>query len=168
MSFSAIIATPLGNLRLIATDTALTACHWSTEALHFNHDSALLKMASEQLQAYFQKKLTRFDLPLYHPGTDFQQQVWASLLTIPYGETCSYQDIANRIENPKAVRAVGMANSRNQLCIIIPCHRVIYASQKIGGYSGGIDYKEKLLALENPKKSKNLIQPTIQRELLKK
>jgi methylated-DNA-[protein]-cysteine S-methyltransferase len=107
-----------------------------------------LNDAIAQLQAYFQGTLQQFTMPLLAEGTVFQQAVWDALQRIPYGQTCSYQAIAERIGNPKAVRAVGMANGRNPSCIFIPCHRVIYASQKMGGYSGGLQYKVGLLTLE--------------------
>ena len=87
-------------------------------------------------------------VPLAAKGTAFQQSVWHALLKIPYGETCSYRDIATQISNPKAIRAVGSANAKNPLCVFIPCHRVINASGKLGGYSGGIAHKSGLLALE--------------------
>lgn len=149
---TAIIATSLGHLKLTVTDNAVTECLWTTEKISHElceSQNSLLHETDAQLQAYFSGQLKQFDLPLAPHGTDFQQSVWQQLQKIPYGKTCSYQDIAIAIHNQKAVRAVGMANGKNPICVIIPCHRVIYASQKIGGYSGGVHYKEKLLALEN-------------------
>lgn len=146
---TAIIATPLGHLKLTVTDNAVTECLWTTEKISRDSQNSLLHEMNAQLQAYFSGKLKQFDLPLAPHGTEFQQSVWQQLQKIPYGKTCSYQDVAIAIHNQKAVRAVGMANGKNPICVIIPCHRVIYASQKIGGYSGGVHYKEKLLALEN-------------------
>jgi len=102
----------------------------------------------EQFVAYFAGRLQRFELPLAARGTPFQQSVWHALCEIPYGETVSYLDIANAIGNPKAVRAVGAANSRNPLSIIVPCHRVIGRSGELTGYAGGIPIKRWLLALE--------------------
>lgn len=102
----------------------------------------------EQFAAYFAGRLHRFDLPLAARGTPFQQSVWRALGDIPYGETVSYLEIAQAIGNPKAVRAVGAANGRNPLSIIVPCHRVIYRSGELTGYAGGLPIKRWLLALE--------------------
>lgn len=148
MNNTAIISTPAGNLKLCAIGDALTYCNWTQEKNESAKKSIVLQEAAIQLRLYFQKKLHTFDLPLHAEGTDFQKRVWEILLTIPYGKTCSYQDIATKIEQPNAVRAVGNANGKNPICIFIPCHRVIYASGKIGGYSAGLGFKEKLLAIE--------------------
>lgn len=112
-------------------------------------ETPLLKEAAAQLKEYFGGTRREFDLPLALEGTAFQRAVWEALLTIPYGETRSYGQIAQNIGNPKACRAVGMANNRNPIAIIVPCHRVIGASGKLVGYGGGLDIKERLLALEN-------------------
>lgn len=101
-----------------------------------------------QLQAYFAKELRQFELPLAPAGTVFQQQVWQALLTVPYGKTASYGDIAKAIANPKGVRAVGLANGRNPISIIVPCHRIIGANGKLTGYAGGLDKKAWLLTHE--------------------
>lgn len=106
--------------------------------------------AIRQLDAYFAGKLTEFDLPLAPDGTPFQQTVWAELRRIPYGETISYGELASRIGNPRASRAVGLANGSNPLAIVIPCHRVIGATGKLTGFGGGLDVKRRLLALERP------------------
>lgn len=108
----------------------------------------ILAQAVQELEEYFAGKRQRFGIPLDPCGTPFQQKVWRELQKIPYGKTCSYKDIAARIKNTKAVRAVGGANGKNPLCIVIPCHRVIAADGSIGGYSGGLPMKRKLLALE--------------------
>jgi len=100
------------------------------------------------LQAYLDGRLTVFSLPLAPVGTPFQRRVWAVLETIPYGETWSYQRVAAAVGNPKAARAVGMANNRNPIAIIIPCHRVIGADGSLVGYGGGLSHKAWLLALE--------------------
>ena len=113
--------------------------------------SPLLAEAFRQLDAYFSKKITTFSLPLAPVGTPFQMRVWNVLETIPYGEAWSYKDVATRAGNPKATRAVGMANNRNPIAIIIPCHRVIGADGTLVGYGGGLDRKVKLLALEGYK-----------------
>lgn len=111
-------------------------------------ETPLLKEAVRQLQQYFVGNRKQFELPLGPEGTPFQQKVWAALLTIPYGETRSYKEIAAQIGNAKACRAVGMANHRNPIGIIIPCHRVIGSSGSLTGYAGGIDKKQLLLELE--------------------
>ena len=101
-----------------------------------------------QLRSYFAGELEQFDLPLAPDGTSFQQKVWSELCEIPYGETISYGELARRIGNPNASRAVGLANGSNPIPIIIPCHRVIGSNGKLTGYGGGLPIKEKLLALE--------------------
>ncbi|MGR5132413.1 methylated-DNA--[protein]-cysteine S-methyltransferase [Vibrio alfacsensis] len=108
----------------------------------------VLSLAVVQLAEYFSGLRNEFDLPLAATGTAFQTQVWRALTTIPYGETWSYQDLANAIGNPKAVRAVGLANGRNPISIVVPCHRVIGKSGKLTGYAGGVERKQRLLALE--------------------
>lgn len=108
----------------------------------------LLKEAIRQMDAYFRHALIEFNLPLRTVGTEFQMKVWQALQTIPYGETCSYRDIARIIGNIKAVRAVGGANNKNPVAIIIPCHRVIGKNGKLVGYGGGLDKKAWLLAFE--------------------
>ncbi len=108
----------------------------------------ILRQAVTQLDEYFSGLRNEFDLPLAATGTDFQNQVWHALTTIPYGETWSYQDLANAIGNPKAVRAVGLANGKNPISIVVPCHRVIGKSGKLTGYAGGVERKQRLLALE--------------------
>lgn len=102
----------------------------------------------KQLKAYFRGKLKTFDLPLDGQGTDFQKQVWKQLLEIPYGETVSYADVAEAIGKPKACRAVGNANGKNPITVIVPCHRVIASGGKPGGYGGRLDIKAHLLDLE--------------------
>lgn len=115
---------------------------------HWNHCEHLKVPAVQQLRAYFSGELTEFDLPLDLRGTDFQVSVWKALLTIPYGETISYAELARRIGNPKAVRAVGAANGKNPIPIIVPCHRVIGSNGTLTGYAGGLHVKQALLSLE--------------------
>lgn len=105
--------------------------------------------AIAQLQAYAKGELDQFDVKLNPQGTDFQKQVWNALLQIPFGETTTYQSIANQIQNPKAVRAVGAANGRNPIPIIVPCHRVIGADGKLTGFAMGLEMKQQMLVLEN-------------------
>lgn len=111
-------------------------------------DRGLLKEPVRQLTAYFRAKLRAFDVPVTPAGTGFQQSVWAELQKIPYGETISYAELARRLGNPKAVRAVGLANGSNPISIIIPCHRVIGSNGSLVGYGGGLPTKQALLALE--------------------
>ena len=111
-------------------------------------ETELINKTYKELDEYFRGKRKTFDIPLKIEGTEFQKKVWNELLEIPYGETRSYLDIAKRVGNPKASRAVGMANHNNKTIIIIPCHRVIGSNKKLIGYAGGLDVKEKLLKLE--------------------
>lgn len=112
-------------------------------------ETPLLKEASKQLTEYFDRKRKKFDLPLALNGTEFQVKTWKALQSIPYGKTCSYGDLAKKIGNPKASRAVGNANNRNPLHIIVPCHRVIGSNGSLTGYAAGLDVKRLLLDLEN-------------------
>jgi methylated-DNA-[protein]-cysteine S-methyltransferase len=111
-------------------------------------ETPLLKKVQKELTEYFLGQRKAFDIPLNPMGTEFQKKVWQALLEIPYGETCSYGEIAKRVQNPRAARAVGMANHHNPIMILIPCHRVVGAKGKLVGYAGGIDKKKVLLHLE--------------------
>lgn len=111
-------------------------------------ETLLIKKTKQELMEYFKMKRKIFDIPIKLDGTEFQVKVWTELLKLPYGKTCSYLDIAKKIGNPNAARAVGMANNKNKIQIIIPCHRVIGSNKKLIGYAGGIKVKEKLLKLE--------------------
>ena len=147
---------PVGALKLVAHDQALVAVMWDNEdhkrvrlaELIQDHQHPMLIQVKKQLEQYFAGQRQQFDLPLDFQGTDFQQQVWQTLLTIPYGETRSYKEIAVQIGNEKAVRAVGAANGRNPISIIAPCHRVIGSSGALVGFAGGLDKKQILLSLE--------------------
>ena len=140
---------PVGWLSIEDNGTALTKINFEKQACNEREKrSKLADMAVLQLEEYFSGKRSSFSLPMAPAGTQFMQDVWQALVTIPYGEVRSYRDIAKAIGNPKACRAVGMANNRNPLPIIIPCHRVIGANGKLVGYAGGLGCKEKLLALE--------------------
>ncbi|MCB0140931.1 MAG: methylated-DNA--[protein]-cysteine S-methyltransferase [Caldilineaceae bacterium] len=112
-------------------------------------NAAPFPQAKAQLDAYFRGELTDFDLPLAPQGTDFQRTVWRELTHIPFGDTVSYGELAQRIDNPKAVRAVGLANGRNPISIIVPCHRVIGANGTLTGYGGGLHRKAALLTFES-------------------
>lgn len=111
-------------------------------------ETPLLKEAARQLESYLRGELKEFSLPLEPTGTAFMTQVWGALCEIPYGKTASYGEIAGKVGRPKAARAVGLANNRNPIPIIIPCHRVIGADGSLTGYAGGLDLKKKLLDLE--------------------
>jgi len=143
------IASPMGDIWLSSNGIALTRVDMSMlmTPLDANPD-AILEQAALQLGEYFAGQRRAFDLPLHFPGTPFQQMAWWALTTISYGETISYREQAVRIQRPKASRAVGSANGRNPLSIIIPCHRVIAADGGLGGYGGGLDRKQWLLAHE--------------------
>jgi methylated-DNA-[protein]-cysteine S-methyltransferase len=154
--FYKTMKSPVGELKLVAGNAGLAAILWETDnprrvrlgpaAIDRGHP-VLLK-AERQLNDYFSGKRKKFSVKLNFQGTDFQKLVWAALLTIPFGETRSYGQIAKQIKNPKAVRAVGAAIGKNPISIIAPCHRVIGSTGKLTGFAGGLDTKACLLALE--------------------
>ncbi|HEQ0063474.1 TPA: methylated-DNA--[protein]-cysteine S-methyltransferase [Pseudomonas aeruginosa] len=148
---------PVGRLTLVARDqTSLVAILWEHERpnrvpldeMQFAEANPILAETEHQLSEYFAGSRTRFELPLDFQGTEFQKKVWNALLTIPFGETRSYSEIAAQIGSPKAVRAVGAANGKNPLSIVAPCHRVIGASGGLTGFAGGLAAKQWLLRLE--------------------
>ena len=151
--FTSYLNTRIGWFRILFTDMAITRIDHYTPPSHWQpgtaHTTPLLAEAEHQLRQYFEGKRTEFDLPLAPAGTEFQQQVWQALTTIPYGETVSYQDIAQQINRPKGSQAVGQANGKNPISIVIPCHRVVGKNGSLTGYAGGLDRKSKLLALES-------------------
>lgn len=145
---------PIGQLLLSGTDDALEGLYFSTgskargaDPAWHRHDAPFARV-KQQLAEYFEGKRKVFDLPLKPSGTPFQLAVLDALCEIPYGETCSYRDIAERVGNPKAVRAVGTANGRNPIALIIPCHRVIGADGSLTGFGGGLETKQALLVHE--------------------
>ena len=140
--------TGLGSVTFIEEDGALLAISMQRSLEGVEKETSLTKEAYTQLSEYLKGKRKTFDLPFKMRGTQFQLQVWNALLDIPYGETRSYKQIAEAIGNPKAVRAVGMANNRNPLLIIVPCHRVIGKNGSLVGYGEGLEMKEFLLRLE--------------------
>ena len=150
------IQTPVGPIYLSASERGLTQVGFrKPKAQLMNSASAdpgpaekILAQAVEQLEEYFAGCRKNFDLPFDVGGTEFQKNVWRQLQKIPYGKTASYRDLARKVKNEKAVRAVGSANGKNPLGIIVPCHRIIAADGSIGGYAGGIALKKKLLELE--------------------
>lgn len=139
-----VIPTPIGHIAICEEDGAICAIDF-TEGGLYPPATPLLAEAARQLTAYFGGTLTEFDLPIRMEGTAFRMQCWQALRTIPYGETISYGEQAKRIGNPKAVRAVGGANHRNPISIVVPCHRVIGADGSMTGYGGGVDRKTWLL-----------------------
>lgn len=151
-----IYSSPVDKLLLMADERGLLEIRFAgdeADALvqidgSWSEGGELLGECVKQLDAYFAGKLTEFDLPLVYSGTDFQQQVMHALRDIPYGETCSYGELAKKLGRAGAARAVGSANRRNPLPIIVPCHRVIAANGDLTGFSGGLDIKRKLLAIE--------------------
>jgi len=152
---SMTIPSPVGPLLLGADDAWLRLIWFSTprhplprDVVLAEGDNAILRQTRTQLEAYFGGGLRRFDLPLQPVGTPFQREVWSMLERIPYGQTWSYRDVAGRIGKPQAVRAVGAANGRNPIPIVVPCHRVIGADGSLTGFGGGLPTKQFLLALE--------------------
>ncbi len=145
---------PLGTITLQANENGLLGVWFESQTTQpeelgqLSENDPILVKAIKQLEEYFSGDRTEFDLPIAAVGTEFQQRVWQALTTIPYGETWSYQDLANAIGNPKAVRAVGLANGKNPVSVIVPCHRVIGKNGKLTGYAGGVERKSKLLELE--------------------
>ena len=147
---------PIGTLAVFANDQGITEIHFpnkepnnkSPDQSGTKHSNQIVDMAIDQLQAYFDGKLKTFDLPLRPSGTEFQKTVWRQLQQIGYGTTASYGDIAAAIVKPKASRAVGMANSKNPIPIIVPCHRIIGKDGSLTGFAGGLDTKRWLLAHE--------------------
>lgn len=136
------------SLYLVATETHLINIQFTQPQKALLQTTELLSMATIQLDEYFQGKRTTFSLPFKLTGTPFQLAVWKELQNIPYGQTTNYKEIAQKINKPKAYRAVGMANNKNPLPIIIPCHRVIGSNGKLIGYAGGLKLKNYLLELE--------------------
>ena len=170
--FSRPFASPVGRLRLIASDTGLAAILWENDKpgrvplanLVPAATASIMARGSEpdehpvlveterQLGEYFAGTRTAFDLPLDPVGTEFQRRVWRALLAIPYGQTRSYADIARQVGSPTAVRAVGAANGKNPISIVTPCHRVIGSTGQLTGFAGGLETKAYLLRLESPRR----------------
>ena len=158
------ISTPIGEMLAIADESYLyllefMECknlHLEVESLGKKHkvnfelgENSVINSAEEELGAYFSGKLQNFKTPIFLDGSDFQETVWSSLQKIEYGKTCSYLELANKINRPTSMRAVANANGANQLAIIIPCHRVISANGSLAGYAGGVERKKWLLQHEN-------------------
>lgn len=152
-----VIESPVGQLRIVSDGVAVTAAYFAPFELakitaplgERDDEHPVLVEAARQLRAYFAGELTEFDLPLAPVGTAYQQRVWEQLLTIPYGQTATYGEIAGRLgQTSAASRAVGLANGRNPIALIVPCHRVIGANGRLVGYAGGLERKQHLLTLE--------------------
>lgn len=146
-----IYDTEVGKIIIMDNGEAITGIYFNKDEIPKGFtevETDLIKETKRQLEQYFEGSRQTFDIPLSVTGTEFQKNVWKALQDIPYGETKCYSEIAEYIGNPKACRAVGLANNRNPISIIIPCHRVIGKSGKLVGYGGGLHIKEKLLKLE--------------------
>jgi methylated-DNA-[protein]-cysteine S-methyltransferase len=147
---------PVGKLKLVATSNALVAVLWERErpnrvkldAMNLDSSHPILIETERQLTEYFCGTRTAFDLPLEPHGSEFQKKVWQALREIPFGKTRSYLELANALGSSKASRAVGAANGKNPLSIVVPCHRVIGADGSLTGFAGGLEVKAKLLAIE--------------------
>ena len=151
-----VVPSPIGALRLVASGQGLAAILWENENprrvrlanLVENSEHRMLRRTKKELNEYFSAKRKAFTVPLDMRGTLFQKQVWDALLGIPYGETRTYGQLAKQLGNPNATRAVGAANGRNPIAIIVPCHRVVGFDGKLTGFAGGLDAKAHLLMLE--------------------
>jgi len=142
-----------GMVGIVEKDGFISRVFFADDEKNTNYtqeETALIKKANAQLEEYFSGKRTEFDLPLKMKGTDFQKSVWNVLESIPFGKTLSYKEVAEKIKNPKAVRAVGGACNKNPIAIIVPCHRVVGSNKKLVGFAGGLSTKEYLLGLEKP------------------
>jgi methylated-DNA-[protein]-cysteine S-methyltransferase len=149
MRTKTLVDSPVGTLTLVADDGALAGLylpeHRHAPSLDLPVDARGLPAVREQLAAYFSRDLKEFDLPLAVNGTPFQREVWRALQTIPYGETWTYRELASAVGRPAAVRAVGLANGRNPVSVVVPCHRVVGADGSLTGYGGGLAAKAWLL-----------------------
>lgn len=147
-AFREFISTPVGELQICANNEGICALLYAPEAGAIENANAHTQNAKQQLVEYFDGQRQHFELPLSVQGTEFQQLVWHQLSCIPFGECRSYKDIALALDKPKAMRAVGAANGRNPLPVIVPCHRVIGSSGALTGFAGGLEMKEWLLRHE--------------------
>ena len=160
ISLQHVFADPIGVMTIVSNKEGICQIGFGAYEIYEDRESAregleLEKIskiqnleAVKQMEEYFQGKRKEFDLKLSMKGTEYQRRVWMALQDIPYGETRSYQEIAIRIESPRSCRAVGMANNKNPIAIVVPCHRVIGSNKKLVGYGGGLDKKQFLLELE--------------------
>ena len=152
MNTHAVVDSPLGPLTLLAEEDLVVGLYMADQRhrprIEGPRDDGVLPELQEQLEAYWSRELKEFDVPLQMAGTPFQQAVWAGLRTIPYGETWSYGELAEALGRPGASRAVGLANGRNPIGVVVPCHRVVGSSGNLTGYGGGLARKQWLLDLE--------------------
>ena len=146
--YTGYIKVSAGIIKIICSEEYVLSVSFSDIIKENDKGSEVLDTALKQMNEYFSGERKKFDLPLYFEGTEFQKSVWNELRKIPYGTTVSYKDIAEGINNEKAVRAVGNANNKNKIMIIVPCHRVIGKNGKLVGFAGGLDKKEFLLEHE--------------------
>ena len=148
--YKKVIDSPVGKIEIIEENEKITELNIYNEKKNniIEKDTKLLLETQKQLKEYFEGKRTKFEIPLNPKGTEFMKKVWKELLKIPYGEVRTYKEIAEKVGNSKASRAVGMANNKNPIPIIIPCHRVIGSNNKLVGYALGLDMKKYLLDLE--------------------
>ena len=142
----------IGDIFISADENFLLSVQFVNHNFIENKENKIIRQTIKQLDEYFRGKRKKFELPLNPKGTEFQKKVWLQLMKIPYGKTATYKDIATLIGDSNASRAVGNANNKNPIAIIIPCHRVIGSNNKLTGYAGGLDKKEKLLNLEKNNK----------------
>ncbi|BBE31716.1 methylated-DNA--protein-cysteine methyltransferase [Tepiditoga spiralis] len=138
----------LGPIKIEGKNEKITKVSFINEYIEINESPEYLKECKKQLEEYFLGKRKEFEVELELSGTDFQIKVWKELLKIPYGKTITYKELAKKVENPKGYRAVGNANNKNKIAIIIPCHRVILSNGGLGGYEGGIEKKSYLIDFE--------------------
>lgn len=142
------LETPTGILEIKASNEGINSILFQDVKPSLVKSNGLTEKCKQQLAEYFNGRRVKFDLPLSPQGTDFQQSIWRALLGIPFGKTASYRDVAHAVNNPKAVRAVGAANGKNPISIVVPCHRVIGSDGSLTGYAGGLERKEWLLKHE--------------------
>ena len=148
MIYKEYLKSPIGWLEISATTTAVSSVYFGESKGKTSTANTITTACKLQLSEYFTGSRQIFELPLQQTGTDFQRKVWQALIKIPFGQLASYRDIASRVESPKAVRAVGSANGKNPISIIVPCHRVIGSNGTLTGYAGGLERKQWLLQHE--------------------
>lgn len=150
MIYQKIVKAPIGDICILEENNKIIGLTLDNEKYCYTEkNTEILNETEKQLNEYFCGKRKKFDVPINTKGTEFQKQVWNELLKIPYGQTVTYKQIAQKIEKPNAARAVGMANHNNPIAIIVPCHRVVGSNSKLVGYAFGLEKKQFLLDLEN-------------------
>lgn len=154
MKYKHTYQTIIGNIEITEEAGYIIGVNFNRESNIVDKETELIKETNKQINEYLEGKRKIFDVPIKMQGTEFQKSAWKELTKIPYGETRNYKQIAEGIGNPKASRAVGMANHNNPIAIIVPCHRVIGSNNKLVGYAGGLDIKEKLLEIEKRHRDK--------------